>query len=79
MFLNSNHIESTYLKESFGPTGQREKVLVVHMDSELQSRNDANAKQYEHISSNLAYLNSLAGQGFLEFDRIEVVSPNKIN
>lgn len=75
MFLNDTHIQSTYMKESVGLNGQKETVLVINMDSEPEILRGQNPKHYKHLSDNLSYLNSLASQGFLDFDRIEVMTP----
>jgi len=67
------------MKESFGPNGQREVVLVIHMDDKLSELGIVDTQYHKHISDNLAYLNNLAGQGVLDFNRIEVVSKKQIN
>ena len=55
--------------KAFGPNGKREVVLIIHMDDKASEIGTDIIKQ-KTISDNLAYLNNLAGQGFLDFNRV---------
>lgn len=74
MLLHSEYIRGTYMKESIGLTGQREVVLQVMLDKAPDSIRKAAPKQYDELSNRLNYLDTLAKNGFLDFDRIEISS-----
>ncbi len=74
MFLNDNNIYASYVKEGFGHNGKRENILVVKM---IKSPNDIkreNIEEYNALSKKLGYLDNLARQGFLDFNRIEITA-----
>ena len=74
MFLNDENIESTFVRESFGLRGEREAVLVIKMNEDPSSLKLSRPKDYEILSEKLGYLDNLAKNGFLDFNRIEVIS-----
>ena len=74
MFLNHENIENTFLKEGFGLHGEREAILVVKMNTEPDQLKLMRPKDYQSLSEKLSYLDNLAKNGFLDFNRIEVVS-----
>ena len=74
MFLNHENIENTFLKEGFGLNGEREAVLVVKMNQKPEDIKISRPSDYESLSEKLHYLDNLAKHGFLDFNRIEVVS-----
>ena len=74
MFLNHESIDNTFVKEGFGLHGEREAVLVVKMNTQPDALKLSRPKDYEELSERLSYLDNLAKNGFLDFNRIEVVS-----
>ena len=74
MFLNHETIDNTFVKEGFGLNGEREAVLVVKMNTQPDMLKTSRPKDYEELSERLSYLDNLAKNGFLDFNRIEVVS-----
>ena len=74
MYLNSPHIEATFLRESMNDKGQREAVLVVKMDADPMALKHDNPRDYEDLSWSLSSLDKLAKNGFLDFHRVEVIS-----
>jgi hypothetical protein len=63
MFLNENKIENAYMRDYIDDNGNREKVLVVQT-----------ATENSLISKEIDYLNSIANQGSMDFDRVQVVT-----
>ena len=74
MFLNDTHITSTFIREGFGMKGERETVLVIQMDENPTELREKDPKNYQTLSEKLSYLDNLAKNGFLEFNRIELTS-----
>lgn len=74
MFLHDDHIENSFVKEGFGAHGEREAVLVVEMSERPDVLKQSKPKDYQNLSEKLSYLDNLAKNGFLDFNRIEVVS-----
>ena len=74
MFLNHENIENTFVKEGFGLHGEREAVLVVRMNRQPDELKISRPKDYESLSEKLSYLDNLAKNGFLDFNRIEIIS-----
>lgn len=66
MFLNENKIENAYMRDYIDDNGNREKVLVVQT-----------ATENSLISKEIDYLNSIANQGSMDFDRVQVVTKTK--
>lgn len=74
MFLNDDHVESTFVKEGLGLEGKSESVLVVKVNERPDTLKRYRPRDYECLSEKLSYLDSLAKEGFLDFNRIEVVA-----
>ncbi len=79
MFLNDNNISANFLKEGLSVNGQRENILVVKMIGTPADIKRKNIKEYEALSEKLGYLDNLARNGFLEFNRIEVTSDDTMH
>lgn len=76
MFLNENHISRTFIRED-DRSGHNETVLVIEMDDTPDKLKETDPKGYDRLSQKLSYLDNLAQNGFLDFDRIEVISDTK--
>lgn len=74
MFLNHENIESTFVREGFGLRGEREVVLVVEMNEDPSHLKMSRPQDYKSLSEKLSYIDNLAKNGFLDFNRIEIVS-----
>tara|TARA_B100001750_G_scaffold242531_2_gene256094 strand:+ start:2677 stop:2916 length:240 start_codon:yes stop_codon:yes gene_type:complete len=74
MFLNHENIETTFVREGFGLHGEREAVLVVEMTEDPSSLKISSPQNYKILSEKLSYLDNLAKNGFLDFNRIEIIS-----
>ncbi len=79
MFLYDEKIEGTFMKEGFGADGQREAVLVVKIKDKPEKLKMEHPKEYRMLSDKLGYLDNLAKNGFLEFNRIEVTSTDTVH
>jgi hypothetical protein len=77
MFLNHENIQNSFIKEGFGPNGQREAILVVKMNQNPMTMRLSNPDDYEDLSNKLAHLDHMAKHGFLDFNRIEIVTGEK--
>lgn len=77
MFLNETHISKTFIREDIAASGLNEAILVVEMDDTPDHIKESDPKTYDRLSQKLSYLDNLAQNGFLDFNRIEIVSDTK--
>lgn len=78
MFLKDHYVENTYMKELVGIDGHKETVLVVQMDCMPELIKLDDPVHYKYVSENISYLNNLADQGVLDFDRVEIVTSDRM-
>lgn len=74
MFLNEAHVSKTFIREDIASSGLNESILVVEMDDTPDHLKEVEPKTYQRLSEKLAYLNNLAQNGFLDFNRIEIIT-----